>query len=56
MDELQATLKTQQRFSLNWTYLDAITRGVSVIDMGALALRNLGDARQFAREYGYDID
>lgn len=56
MHDLQASLKTAQRFSLNWTYLNAITRGVSVIDMGALALRNLVDARQFAREYGYDIE
>lgn len=57
MDELlQASLKTEQRFSLNWTYLNAITRGVSVIDLGALALRNLRDARQFAREYGYDVE
>ncbi len=56
MHDLQASLKTAQRFSLNWTYLNAIARGVSVIDMGALALRNLVDARQFAREYGYDIE
>lgn len=57
MDELlQASLKTRQRFSLNWNYLSAITRGVSVIDLGALALRNLRDARQFAREYGYDVE
>lgn len=56
MQDLQASLKTEQRFSLNWTYLDAIARGVSVIDLGALALRNLRDARQFAREYGYDVE
>jgi uncharacterized protein (TIGR04562 family) len=56
MHDLQASLKTAQRFSLNWTYLNAIARGVSVIDLGALALRNLVDARQFAREYGYDIE
>ena len=58
MPPLQASLKPaeQQRFSLNWTYLNAIARGVSVIDLGGLALRNLHDARQFAREYGYDIE
>jgi uncharacterized protein (TIGR04562 family) len=58
-EELQASLKTgeqRQRFSLNWTYLNAIARGVSVIDLGGLALRHLHDARQFAREYGYDVE
>lgn len=56
MDELRAQLDTSRRFSLNWTYLNAITQGVSAIDLGALALRNLTDAAQFAREYGYDLD
>lgn len=56
MNGLRATLKSHRKFSLNWTYLDAITNGVSAIDLGALALRNLHDARQFAREYGYDLD
>lgn len=56
MNGLRATLKSHRKFSLNWTYLDAITSGVSAIDLGALALRNLHDARQFAREYGYDTE
>ena len=48
--------KTSRRFALNWTYLGAIARGVSPIDLQGLALRNLADARQYAREYGYDVD
>ncbi|MES2128310.1 MAG: TIGR04552 family protein [Pseudomonadota bacterium] len=56
MTELTASLKSEHKFSLNWTYLNAITSGVSAIDLDALALRNLTDARQFAREYGYDLD
>lgn len=56
MDELQAHWAPTPRSSLNWTYLNAITQGVSAIDLGALALRHLDDARQFAREYGYDLD
>lgn len=51
-----ATLKSEGKFSLNWTYLNAIASGVSAIDLGALALRNLHDARQFVREYGFDLD
>ena len=43
-----------QRFSLNWSYLEAIAGGVSAIDLSSLALRQLSDAKQFAREYGYD--
>ena len=42
--------------SLNWSYLEAIAGGVSAIDLGSLALRQLSDAKQFAREYGYDLD
>jgi uncharacterized protein (TIGR04562 family) len=56
MIELHATLETKRKFSLNWSYLSAITTGTSAIDLGALALRNLRDAREFAREYGYDPD
>jgi uncharacterized protein (TIGR04562 family) len=53
---MHATLKTPRRFSLNWSYLEAIAQGVSAIDLSALALRQTEDARQFAREYGYDLD
>jgi uncharacterized protein (TIGR04562 family) len=56
MTGLTASLKTKRRFSLNWPYLGAITSGDSAIDLGSLALRNIGDARQFAREYGFDVD
>ena len=56
MNELHASLKSKNRFSLNWSYLNAIASGVSAIDLGALALRSLQDARQFVREYGFDID
>lgn len=56
MPALTATLKSKGKFSLNWSYLNAIANGVSAIDLGALALRNLHDARQFAREYGFDLD
>ncbi|WP_295995956.1 TIGR04552 family protein [Rugamonas sp.] len=54
--KLRASLKSRQKFSLNWDYLNAIAHGVSAIDLGALALRNLHDARQFVREYGFDLD
>ena len=56
MTELHASLKSEGKFSLNWTYLNAIASGISAIDLGALALRNLPDARQFVREYGFDLD
>jgi len=56
MTALRASLKSDGRFSLNWSYLNAIANGVSAIDLGALALRNLHDARQFVREYGFDLD
>lgn len=59
MPALQASLKSSrhdQRFSLNWSYLEAIAGGVSAIALGSLALRQLSDAKQFAREYGYDLD
>ncbi|MFA9215623.1 MAG: TIGR04552 family protein [Sphingomonadaceae bacterium] len=56
MTELHASLKGAGKFSLNWTYLNAIASGVSAIDLDALALRNLDDARQFVREYGFDLD
>ncbi|MYM90193.1 TIGR04552 family protein [Rugamonas sp. FT82W] len=56
MSELKASLKSGGKFSLNWSYLNAIANGVSAIDLGALALRNLHDARQFVREYGFDLD
>lgn len=51
-----ASLKGKHKFSLNWSYLNAITSGMSAIDLSSLALRNLHDARQFAREYGFDLD
>jgi hypothetical protein len=50
MPDHVASLKSRHRFSLNWGYLNAITSGMSAIDLSALALRNLHDARQFARE------
>ncbi|MBA5690398.1 TIGR04552 family protein [Rugamonas apoptosis] len=56
MTELRASLKSKHKFSLNWSYLNAIANGVSAIDLPALALRNLHDARQFVREYGFDLD
>ena len=56
MSDHVASLKGKHRFSLNWGYLNAITSGMSAIDLSALALRNLHDARQFAREYGFDLD
>ena len=56
MTELRASLKSGGKFSLNWSYLNAIANGVSAIDLGALALRNLHDARQFVREYGFDLE
>ena len=51
-----ASLKSKHKFSLNWGYHNAITSGMSAIDLSSLALRNLHDARQFAREYGFDLD
>ncbi len=51
-----ASLKIKPKFSLNWSYLNAITSGMSAIDLHSLALRNLHDARQFAREYGFDLE
>ncbi len=56
MTEHVASLKSKHKFSLNWGYLTAITNGKSAIDLSSLALRNLHDARQFAREYGFDLD
>jgi uncharacterized protein (TIGR04562 family) len=56
MTELRASLSSKGKFSLNWRYLDAIANGVSAIDLGELALRNLHDAREFVREYGFDLD
>ena len=56
MTELRASLKSGGRFSLNWSYLNAIANGVSAIDLCALSLRNLHDARQFVREYGFDLE
>ncbi|MCE3261215.1 MAG: hypothetical protein K0R43_294 [Pseudoduganella sp.] len=52
---MDATLKCQGKFSINWTYLNAIASGVSAIDLGGLALRNKHDAGEFVREYGFDI-
>jgi uncharacterized protein (TIGR04562 family) len=56
MTEHVASLKSKHKFSLNWGYLTAITNGMSAIDLSSLALRNIHDARQFAREYGFDLD
>jgi uncharacterized protein (TIGR04552 family) len=56
MTAIRASLKSEGRLSLNWSYLNAIANGVSAIDLGALALRNLHDAQQFVREYGFDLD
>jgi uncharacterized protein (TIGR04562 family) len=56
MSEHVASLKSKHKFSLNWDYLGAITNGMSAIDLVSLALRNIDDARQFAREYGFDLD
>ncbi|MBV7538311.1 TIGR04552 family protein [Duganella sp. sic0402] len=56
MAQLHASLKGGDKLSLNWTYLNAIANGVSAIDLDALALRNLDDAQQFVREYGFDLD
>lgn len=49
MSDHIASLKSRHKFSLNWGYLTAITNGMSAIDLASLALRNLNDARQFAR-------
>ncbi|SHN37009.1 TIGR04552 family protein/TIGR04562 family protein [Duganella sacchari] len=56
MTELRASLRSRDKLSLNWSYLNAIANGVSAIDLGELALRNLHDARQFVREYGFDLE
>src|SRR3954470_4961889 len=56
MTALKASLKSGGKFSLNWSYLNAIANGVSAIDLGALALRNLHDAHQFVREYGFYLE
>lgn len=56
MTELHASLTSAGKFSLNWGYLNAIATGVSAIDLGELALRNLHDARQFVLEYGFDLN
>lgn len=52
----EPTPKTGRRFVLNWGFLGAIADGASAIDLVGLAVRNMEDARQFAREYGYDVD
>ncbi|TFW29947.1 TIGR04552 family protein [Duganella callida] len=56
MGGLHATLQCGDKLSLNWSYLNAIANGVSAIDLDGLALRTLDDARQFVREYGFDLD
>jgi uncharacterized protein (TIGR04552 family) len=56
MTELRASLQSEGKLSLNWSYLNAIANGISAIDLGALALRNLHDAHQFVREYGFDLE
>jgi uncharacterized protein (TIGR04562 family) len=55
-DHIASLKSSKHKFSLNWGYLNAITSGMSAIDLSSLALRNLHDARQFAREYGFDLD
>jgi uncharacterized protein (TIGR04562 family) len=55
MSEFRPTLETKRKFSLNWSYLGAIASGRSAVDLESLALRNLHDAREFVREYGYDL-
>lgn len=56
MTNLRPSLKSAQRFALGWSYLNDITSGKSAIDLGALGLRDIDDARQFARAYGFDLD
>jgi len=56
MTDLHPSLGAEGRFSVNWSYLSAIANGVSAIDLDGMALRNLEDARQFVREYGFDLD
>jgi len=56
MTQLKPSLKSARGLAFSWTYLNQIATGVSAIDLTALDLRNIDDARQFAREYGFDID
>ena len=57
MTSLQSKSRTgKNRISLNWNQLNAVIAGVSAIDLPSLAIRTRGDARNFAREYGFDVD
>lgn len=56
MDGPAPTLKSSHGLFLNWPLLHAMANGASAIDLGGLTLRNADDARQFAREYGFDVD
>ncbi len=57
MASLQPKIKDRKnRVSLNWNQLNAVITGVSAIDLPSLAIRTRNDARNFAREYGFDID
>lgn len=52
MNELHVSLRSDEKLSLNWEYLSAISSGTSPIDLEFLALRNMRDACAFADEYG----
>lgn len=56
MTDMHPSLQSDEKLSLNWKYLSAISSGTSPIDLEFLALRNINDARAFAREYGLDWD
>ena len=57
MHDFQPRVRTKKgRVSLNWTQLNAIIDGVSAIDLGSLAIRNMDEAREFAIEYGFNVD
>lgn len=56
MTDLKPTLKGSRGLSLSWSYLNELASGKSAIDLNSLALRNIEDARRFAREYGFDLN
>ncbi len=57
MLEYTPRIKTgNNRVSLNWTQLGAVMAGISAIDLPSLAIRNRKEAREFALEYGFDVD
>ena len=54
---IKPTIKSgKNRVSLNWTQLEAVLTGVSAIDLPSLAIRTHQDAKNFALEYGFDVD